>query len=50
MARLRFLICDSYFDNHTTPTREGVKILFGPIDFTLTIEISHERIDSNSRK
>lgn len=41
MAWLRFLICDSYFDNHTAPGRGGMKILFEPIDLTLTIEISH---------
>lgn len=46
MAWLSFLIYDSYFDNHTEPGRADVKILFEPIDLTLTIEISHQRIDS----
>lgn len=46
MAWLSFLFYGSYFDNHTEPGRGGVKILFEPIDLTLTIEISHQRIDS----
>lgn len=50
MAWLSFLFYDSYFDNHTAPGRGGVKILFEPIDLTLTIEISHQRIDSFMRK
>lgn len=50
MAWLRSLIYDSYFDNHTAPGCGGVKILFEPIDLTLTIEISHQRIDSVMEK
>lgn len=50
MAWLSFVIYDSYFDNHTAPGRGGVKILFEPIDLTLTIEISHQRIKSFMQK
>lgn len=45
MAWLCFLICDSFFDSHTAPGRGVVKSLFEPIHLTLTIEISHQRID-----
>lgn len=46
MAWLSFLICDSYFDNDTALGRGGSKILFESIDLTLTIQMSHQRIDS----
>ena len=49
MAWICFFICDSFFDSYTAPGRGGVKSLFEPIDLTLTIEISHQRIDSFMR-